>query len=73
MLKKHGFSQSMNRKGDGRDNAVAESFFGIVKSELIHQERFTGSQDILKAIFEYAEVFYKRKRKHSILGYKTPD
>ena len=49
-------------------NAVAESFFGIIKSELIHHERFNGPQDTLKAIFEYIEVFYNRKRKHSTLG-----
>ena len=73
VLKKHGFIQSMSRKGDCWDNAVAESFFGIIKSELIHHERFNGPQDTLKAIFEYIEVFYNRKRKHSTLGYKTPD
>lgn len=73
VLAKHRFVQSMSRKGDCWDNAVAESFFGIIKSELIHQERFKGPQDTLKAIFEYIEVFYNRKRKHSTLGYKTPD
>ena len=72
VLKKHHFVQSMSRKGDCWDNAVAESFFGIIKSELIHHERFKGPQDTLKAIFEYIEVFYNRKRKHSTLGYKTP-
>ena len=73
LLKKNRFIQSMSRKGDCWDNAVAESFFGIIKSELIHHERFKGPQDTLKAIFEYIEVFYNRKRKHSTLGYKTPD
>jgi len=73
VLVKHRFIQSMSRKGDCWDNAVAESFFGIIKSELIHHEQFKGSQDTLKAIFEYIEVFYNRKRKHSTLGYKTPD
>jgi putative transposase len=73
VLVKHRFVQSMSRKGDCWDNAVAESFFGIIKSELIHHERFKGPQDTLKAIFEYIEVFYNRKRKHSTLGYKTPD
>jgi putative transposase len=72
VLEKHQFVQSMSRKGDCWDNAVAESFFGIIKSELIHHERFKGPQDSLKAIFEYIEVFYNRKRKHSTLGYKTP-
>ena len=71
-LGKHGFVQSMSRKGDCWDNAVAESFFGIIKSELIHHERFKGPQDTLRAIFEYIEIFYNRKRKHSTLGYQTP-
>lgn len=73
VLGKHGLVQSMSRKGDCWDNAVAESFFGIIKSELIHREHFKGSQDTLKAIFEYIEIFYNRKRKHSTLGYKTPE
>ena len=72
LLKNHHFIQSMSRKGDCWDNAVAESFFGILKSELIHHEHFKGPQDTLKAIFEYIEVYYNKKRKHSTLGYKTP-
>jgi putative transposase len=72
VLKKHKYVQSMSRKGDCWDNAVAESFFGIIKSELIHQESFKGPQDTLRAIFEYIEIYYNRKRKHSTLGYKTP-
>jgi len=71
-LEKHHFVQSMSRKGDCWDNAVAESFFGILKSELIHHERFEGSQDTLKSLFEYIEVFYNRKRKHSTLNYQNP-
>ena len=62
----------MSRKGDCWDNAVAESFFGIIKSEFIHRERFKEPQDTLRAVFEYIEIYYNRKRKHSILGYKTP-
>jgi putative transposase len=73
VLATHGFVQSMSRKGDCWDNAVAESFFGIIKSELVHHERFKGPQDTLRAIFEYIEIFYNRKRKHSTLSYKTPE
>jgi len=72
VLSKHGFIQSMSRKGNCWDNAVAESFFGILKTELVHHERFKGPQDTLRAIFEYIEIFYNRKRKHSTLGYYTP-
>ena len=72
VVKKHRFVQSMSRKGNCWDNAVAESFFGILKSELVHHERFSGPQDTLKALFEYIEIDYNRKRKHSTLGYQTP-
>ena len=72
VLEKHDFVQSMSRKGECWDNAVAESFFGIIKSELIHREQLKGPQDTLRAIFEYIEIYYNRKRKHSTLGYKTP-
>lgn len=72
VMEKHHFVQSMSRKGNCWDNAVAESFFGILKSELVHQQRFKGPQDTLRALFEYIEIDYNRKRKHSTLGYQTP-
>lgn len=72
ILDKHDFIQSMSRKGNCWDNAVAESFFSIIKSELIHHERFKDRNDTLPALFEYIEVYYNRKRKHSTLDYKTP-
>ena len=71
-LSKHGFIQSMSRKGDCWDNAVAESFFGVMKTELVYHERYNGHQDTLRSIFEYIEIFYNRKRRHSTLGYLTP-
>jgi putative transposase len=64
VLNKYHFVQSMSRKGNCWDNAVAESFFGIIKSELIHHEQFKGPPDTLKSVLEYIEVFYNRKRKH---------
>jgi transposase InsO family protein len=71
-LGKHGFVQSMSRKGNCWDNAVAESFFGIIKTELVYHTRYEGHQDTLHSIFEYIEVFYNRERRHSTLGYLTP-
>ena len=71
-LGKHGFVQSMSRKGNCWDNAVAESFFGVMKTELVYHERYEGHQDTLHSIFEYIEVFYNRERKHSTIGYLTP-
>ena len=71
-LTKHEFIQSMSRKGDCWDNAVAESFFGIMKTELVYHERYEGHQDTLHSIFEYIEAFYNRQRRHSTLDYLCP-
>ena len=71
-LDKHEFIQSMSRKGDCWDNAVAESFFGILKTELIYHQRYEGHQDTLHSIFEYIEVFYNRQRRHSTIEYLCP-
>ena len=63
---------SMSRKGNCWDNAMAESFFGTLKKELIHGEKFQTRGQAVSAIFEYIEVFYNRKRRHSKLGYQSP-
>jgi transposase InsO family protein len=68
----HGFVQSMSRKGDCWDNAVAESFFKTIKTELIYQNTFFTRDQAKKDIFEYIESYYNGIRKHSTLGYKTP-
>ncbi|MNY80702.1 hypothetical protein D3C86_2218790 [compost metagenome] len=61
----------MSRKGNCWDNAVAESFFSTLKTEL--SSGFKTHQDARRAIFEYIEVFYNRKRRHSSIGYLTPN
>ena len=71
-LDNHELIQSMSRKGDCWDNAVAESFFATIKCELVYHERYEDHQDTLHSIFEYIEVFYNRKRIHSTLGYLCP-
>ncbi len=71
-LKTHGFVASMSRKGDVWDNAVAESFFHILKSELVHRTMWDGYADTHRDLFEYLEVYYNRERIHSTLGYHTP-
>ena len=71
-LDQHEFIQSMSRKGDCWDNAVAESFFGIMKTELVYHERYEGQQDTLHSIFEYIELFYNRQIRHSTLEYLCP-
>jgi len=64
--------QSMSRKGNCYDNAMAESFFKTLKTELIYQNKYQTRQEAQQDIFEYIEVFYNRQRLHSALGYKTP-
>ncbi len=63
---------SMSRKGNCWDNAVVESFFATLKKELIHRKPWATVRAARRAIVEYVEVFYNRKRKHSTLGYCSP-
>lgn len=72
VLSKHGFVQSMSRKGNCWDNAVAESFFASLKTQLIHHCNFQNVLEAEKALFHYIEVYYNRQRKHSTNGYKSP-
>jgi transposase InsO family protein len=65
--------QSMSRKGDCWDNAVAESFFKTIKTELIYDEKYQCKQQAKLGIFEYIESWYNRKRRHSALGYQSPE
>jgi putative transposase len=53
-------------------NAVAESFFGTLKEELVYRRVFPTRAHARRAIFEYIEVFYNRERLHSALGYMSP-
>lgn len=72
-LKKHQLIQSMSRKGNCWDNAVAENFFKILKSELVKHIRFNSILQARNELFEFIEIWYNRKRKHEYLGYKTPE
>ena len=72
-LKSHGCKQSMSRKADCWDNAVAESFFGTLKSELVHHERYKTRDEARMSIFDYIETFYNKRRLHSHLDYVSPD
>ena len=74
-LKKHGFAASMSGKGDCWDNAVAESFFGTFKSELVAQQpggRFASKAQAYELTADYIENFYNRVRLHSTLDYRSP-
>lgn len=72
-LWKHGIRSSMSRKGDCWDNAVAESFFSTLKTELIFHNKYQNRKQAKRDIFEYIEIYYNRIRMHSTLDYKSPE
>jgi putative transposase len=72
LLKTNQINQSMSKKGDCYDNAVAESFFATLKLELIYPDFFRTRAEARLKIFEYIEIFYNRRRLHSFLNYMTP-
>jgi transposase InsO family protein len=72
ILRKRQIVGSMSRIGDCWDNAVAESFFGTLKQELVPKKGFSSKLQARNSIFEFIEVFYNRERRHSTLQFKTP-
>lgn len=72
LLSEYGILQSMSRRGNCYDNAVAESFFHSLKTELTHHIKFETRSQANEAIFEYIEVFYNRQRLHSSNNYLSP-
>ena len=70
MLDVHGLTCSMSRTGDCYDNAVMEAFFSTVKTELA--DRFESCGDAKMQLFDYLEVFYNQRRRHSTIGYVSP-
>ena len=68
LLQQSGMIASMSRKGGCYDNAPMESFWGILKTELIHHRRFKTWQQAIHEITEYIEIFYNRQRKQERLG-----
>jgi putative transposase len=64
--------QSMSQKGNCWDNAVAESFFKTLKSELVYQQEFQTKEIAKLALFEYIEIWYNRQRRHSTLSHLSP-
>lgn len=71
-LAANGIVCSMSRKGDCWDNAVAESFFATLKGEMVDRADFATRAQATNALFDYIDVFYNRRRRHSSLGYATP-
>ena len=66
-------TQSMSRKGNCWDNAPMESFFGTLKTELVHQRDYPDRDAARRDLFAYIEAYYNRRRIHSALGYITPE
>ena len=72
-LQDYGLKCSMSRKGNCWDNAVMESFFSRLKVELIYAENYKSVNDARAGIFEYIELFYNQTRRHSAIGYMSPN
>jgi transposase InsO family protein len=73
LLERHSIQCSMSRKGDCWDNAVVESFWSTLKTELFDGEVPATREEARPAIFEFIEVWYNRQRIHSTIGYVTPE
>jgi transposase InsO family protein len=75
LLEEHGIACSMSRPGNCYDNAVVESFFGTLKTELVHRPgvRYRTRAEARASVFEWIECWYNRRRRHSSLGYLSPE
>ncbi len=71
-LARHGIQCSMSGRGNCYDNAVVESFFGLLKRERVNRVRYRTREEARADIFDYIECFYNRKRRHSYVGYIGP-
>jgi transposase InsO family protein len=73
LLETHEIQCSMSRLGNCYDNAMAESFFGTLKSELVHRVHYRTRGEAQTSVFEWIECWYNRRRRHSSLGYLSPE
>ena len=71
-LKHHNLESSMSRRGNCHDNAVAESFFQLLKRERIKKKIYLSREEAKSDIFEYIEMFYNSKRRHGAIGQRSP-
>jgi len=72
LLEGFGMKASMSRKGNCYDNAPMESFWGVMKNELVHHRHYKTREEARRDITEYIEVFYNRQRRQARLGYLSP-
>jgi transposase InsO family protein len=73
MLKAHDFQQSMTRKNNHYDNAMGESLFSRSKAEMLQNGAFSTFEDAYSEVFEYIEIYYNKKRRHSGINYNFPE
>ena len=71
-LRAHNLEHSMSRRGNCHDNAVAESFFNLLKRERIRRRTYRTREDARQDVFDYIEMFYNPKRKHARNGMLSP-
>lgn len=69
MLEQNGITGSMSRPGCPYDNSCVESFFATLKKERIYRRNYDTIDDVRSDLFQYIELFYNRRRRHSVLGY----
>jgi len=73
LLREHQITCSMSRRANCWDNAMMESFFATLKKERVHLETYATREAARRSVFEYIEMFYNPRRRHSALGYLSPD
>lgn len=72
LVEQFGMRASMSRRGNCYDNAPIESFWGMLKNELVHHRRYATRREAVQEITEYIEIFYNRQRRQARLGYLSP-
>jgi putative transposase len=73
LLQSQDISVSMSRLGDCYDNAMMESFWATLKKELVHHQNYSTREEARQSIFKYIVCWYNRQRRHSAIGYKSPE
>ena len=73
LLQSYNIVVSMGRTGDCYDNALMESFWGTLKTELVHHHDYQTKDQAKASIFQYIECWYYRRRRHSAIGYTSPE
>jgi putative transposase len=73
LLRSKGIQISMSRVGNCYDNAAMESFWGTLKTEWVYRQKYATLEQARQSIFKYIECWYNRRRRHSAIGYMSPE